>query len=264
MAAGEYIARMDADDISLPERLEIQTKFMDANPEVGAAGTWAKVMGGGKKYIKTPSDFEKIKALSVFKNIIIHPSVIMRKKMFDRSGLRYDENLKYSQDYELWTRAIKYFPIANIKKFLLLYRTHGESVSRGRAEAQAANSGKTKIRQLENLKIVPTEEEKEIHLNLYNPWRRQNAFFLGKKEKWLLKLAAANAQTRYCGEKTFSQTAGAQWLAACSVNADYDFEIFKMFWRSPLRKKIDWSDIENLKILARFFAKCLLPVKKAS
>ncbi len=88
ISQSEYIARMDADDISLPKRLGIQVKFMDKHPEIGAVGTWAKIIGDkNKKHIKTYSNFEKIKAVSFFKNIIVHPSVRIGRKLINNYNL---------------------------------------------------------------------------------------------------------------------------------------------------------------------------------
>jgi hypothetical protein len=81
--------------------------------------------------------------------------------------------------------------------------------------------------------------------------------FLDKKEMWFLKLIEQNKKVAYAKEPQFSQVVANQWLYTCNINANYDFKIFKYFWKSELRKKLDWSDIENWKILVRFFLKCL-------
>jgi len=259
LAKGKYIARMDADDVSLPKRLKIQVDFMDNNPEIGVSGAWAKVIGGkNKKYIKTYSNFEKIKATSIFKNILIHPSVIIRKEILNKYNLRYNEESQHSEDYELWARCTKCFPITNIKKYLMLYRIHNENISHQHSETQTKNSSLTRIEQLKNLQIKPAEIEIEIHLNTYKPPHYEIIDFLNKKENWLFKLINQNKKTNYCKEPQFSMIVANQWLNICSVNANYDFKIFKMFWKSDLRKKLDWTDIENWKILTRFFFKCLL------
>jgi len=77
LAKGKYLARMDADDISLPERLEKQTAYLENNPEVGVCGTWAKKFGLTNKHqtIKMPASPEEIKSGLLFNNTLIHPTV---------------------------------------------------------------------------------------------------------------------------------------------------------------------------------------------
>ncbi|MFH1712580.1 MAG: glycosyltransferase, partial [Candidatus Jacksonbacteria bacterium] len=238
LANGKYIARMDQDDISLPNRLKIQVNFMDKHPEIGVSGAWAKTIGGNnKKYIKNYSDFEKIKTTSLFKSILIHPSVIIKKSLFNKYNLKYDENHQHAEDYELWTRAITYFPIANIKKYLIYYRIHEGNTSHQYTKTQTTNANIIKIKQLQNnLEITPTEEEKIIHCSTYKPEQYTTLDFLDKEKEWLDKLIIQNQKINYCKEPQFSMVIANRWLTICSVNANYDFKIFKIFWKSNLRK----------------------------
>lgn len=139
LARGEYVARMDGDDVSLPERLARQVAFMDANPGVGACGTWAtdideagRVKGGRE----TPTGDE----LDNFywRVSLIHPSAMFR---FDRRrGPRYNPEVRYSQDYDLWLRVAAVSRLSNLPEHLLLYRVHGGSVTASNAENQARSS----------------------------------------------------------------------------------------------------------------------------
>lgn len=128
MAQGEFIARMDADDISLQSRLEKQIKFMKKHKDVGICGTFFHIFGNQINRI------EKKKLLPSLKDMLKtspvgHPTVMMRKSVLNKYHLRYDPRYKYAEDYELWTRAIKYTKIANLKDVLLNYRWSGDNVS---------------------------------------------------------------------------------------------------------------------------------------
>lgn len=79
LAKGKYIARMDGDDISLPERFEKQITFLEKNPEVVLCGSWFNVIGS-ELVIKTPENYEDIKLALLKGNCIAHPSVMMRNK----------------------------------------------------------------------------------------------------------------------------------------------------------------------------------------
>ncbi len=118
---GVYIARMDDDDISFPRRIEMQVKFLEKNKDVGLCGTSARMYGKNNFDLLVETNSEILKVLTLIKTPVIHPSVMFRKSMLNQFNLRYDSNY-YTEDYELWSRCIKYFKIANIKDILLIYR----------------------------------------------------------------------------------------------------------------------------------------------
>ncbi len=127
LAKGKYIARMDADDISLPERFEKQIYFLENHPEVGICGTYAKIISdtskNGKPLINHETDAE-IKSALLFYCPFVHPSVMGRTSIF-RDNL-YDTNCRIAQDFELWLRIANKTKFYNIPEFLLNYRIHNK------------------------------------------------------------------------------------------------------------------------------------------
>lgn len=131
---GEYIARMDADDISLPKRFEKQVKLLDSDQDIVMCGSWAEFIdekGQDITEYKTPISDREIKNRIIFHNPFIHPSVVIRKKIFDKVGL-YDTNFRYAQDYELWTRIATKFNTVNIPEKLLRYRLLREGITKSK------------------------------------------------------------------------------------------------------------------------------------
>lgn len=126
-AQGEYIARMDGDDIALPDRLEKQIRFLDSRPQTALIGSWAILIdkkGRKLKVKKTPASFREISRLILKENPFIHPTIMFRKKILEDIGL-YNENYSYAQDYELILRILKKYKGENIPLPLLLYRVGG-------------------------------------------------------------------------------------------------------------------------------------------
>lgn len=126
-ARGEYIARMDADDISMPTRFEKQVAYLDANPDIGILGTLIEGFGlvkalGIQKPVVELADF-------VDNNYVAHPTVMMRRSIVRKYKFRYDPEYKHVEDYELWMRMIKVTKIHNIMEVLLRYRVSGSNVS---------------------------------------------------------------------------------------------------------------------------------------
>lgn len=125
-ARGRYIARMDADDISLPERLAVQVAFMDAHPEVGVAGSDIVVFGEDFapytfKQLHTPED---CMAGLLFNTCFSHSAVMIRKSVISEHNLRYNDVFRGLEDYELWWQISKYSKLNNIDIPLLRYRHH--------------------------------------------------------------------------------------------------------------------------------------------
>lgn len=127
LCCGEYIARMDSDDISLPTRFEKQIEYMDAHPECGVLGTWFQIFGNKNESIQWSQD---IKILNFIKeNQIGHPTVMLRKSVIDKFNFRYDFNYKHAEDFELWSRMVLVTEIHNLQETLLNYRWADENIS---------------------------------------------------------------------------------------------------------------------------------------
>lgn len=123
-AHGDLIARMDADDISLPERFERQIEFLLKNPSIDLCGTWADLIDengivvGEKKY---PISDNLMKKALAWYSPIIHPTLIAKAKFF-RELKGYDPRFDMAEEYELLMRAKNKYKMANIPRKLLLWR----------------------------------------------------------------------------------------------------------------------------------------------
>lgn len=102
---GRFIARMDADDVSLPRRLETQLAFMKSHPDVVLLCANAN-QKDGISLIKSESRYLSVGDF-LKGNPVIHPTVFLRSEFFGSNGFKYNEKWKRSQDYELWTRLVR-------------------------------------------------------------------------------------------------------------------------------------------------------------
>jgi GT2 family glycosyltransferase len=133
-ARSEFIARMDSDDISIPERLEKQILFFKNNPDYALVGSCAiKIDEFGEESGNLdypPVSWKEIKKYSLLHNPFIHPTVMFKKELIlTVGGYR---NFKHAEDYELWTRIIYKYPCANIAEPLLKYRIHSKQITEKR------------------------------------------------------------------------------------------------------------------------------------
>lgn len=132
IAHGEYIARMDSDDVSLPTRFEKQVAYMDKNLHVGALGTWTEVFP--KTEIWKPQ--EKFTYFNFLKwnPFITHPSVMLRSNAIKNHQIKYDNRFEVAEDYDFWRQILHVSEIHNLQEVLLKYRIDGNNISLKRKE----------------------------------------------------------------------------------------------------------------------------------
>ncbi|MFN8379622.1 MAG: glycosyltransferase family 2 protein [Anaerolineae bacterium] len=138
LATGEYIARMDADDISAPTRFEKQVAYLDSHPDVGVVGTWLTVIDklGTPLYVmKMPVTNASIRWSLLKNNCIGHSTAMMRQSLFRTIG-GYDKAALHAEDYDLWLRAAQEVHLANLAETLLMYRQWPMSISSANNEIQ--------------------------------------------------------------------------------------------------------------------------------
>ena len=132
---GQYIARMDADDICLKNRFSDQLKYLQENPDVDVVGSWSEIIDKNSFIIGTKVVDEVVSFDSLtFSCEVIHPTVMFRGDFFGKYGF-YDGFYEKSQDWELWLRACqKGAVIKNIQQSLLKLRIDSNLVSRRKNE----------------------------------------------------------------------------------------------------------------------------------
>jgi glycosyltransferase involved in cell wall biosynthesis len=136
---GKYAARMDQDDISLPDRFLHQVEYLEMCSEVGLLGCKVRQIDDTGRVVSIPPMFEDdlfIRWHIFFHNPFRHPTVMLRKSVLDQSGLQYDPADENAEDFGLWSRLLLHTKGANLPEVLLHYRIHPESMSRRNWNAQ--------------------------------------------------------------------------------------------------------------------------------
>ena len=154
LAKGEYIVRMDADDIMFDDRLYKQVKYMDSNPECCVCGGQMEYIGGltGMAPI-LPQKYEDLLYLSLINCPLYHPTTIIRNSAIKQFGLKYNDSYKHAEDYKFWSDIIFSHPnsIANIKDVVLFYRISNNQITAKYSDEQDLIS---KIVRRENVQHV--------------------------------------------------------------------------------------------------------------
>ncbi|MCP4351741.1 MAG: glycosyltransferase [Desulfobacterales bacterium] len=132
-ASGKYIARQDADDVSLPIRLQKQVSYLRAYPDVALLGTWAKCIdekGNVLREIRPTANKTLLRWRMMFNNRIIHSTAMFDSQKIKQLG-GYDEKADFARDYELWRRIMNHYDVAQLPEILILWRNHCKSITAG-------------------------------------------------------------------------------------------------------------------------------------
>lgn len=205
-AKGNYIARMDADDISLPTRFEKQFDFMERHPNVIACGTNVEYFGAISFATKEKiHDMETYRINTLFYNPgPMHPTAFFNRALLERYQITYDETLTFAQDYGLWTEIAKHGKICKLSEVLLKYRVHSQQISIAKQEEQIRCAMMIQRKLLMPLLDNVTEEELALHCR-YSNRDYDDAVISKKVTDWYERLMAANAEKRIYDCKKFNR-----------------------------------------------------------
>ncbi|EAX48431.1 glycosyl transferase, family 2 [Thermosinus carboxydivorans Nor1] len=199
-AQGTYIAVMHGDGISKPERLARQVEFMDCHPNIAVCGSWVETFGECAKTVwGYPIDPGLAKCSLLFRNIIAHPSVLMRRNILISEGMRYLDLYPHAEDYALWVTIAKKYDITNLPQVLLKHRITSKF-----KQQQLAATAKIQLEQINALGITPTEQEYSLHQAIsLGKFPKSDAFFEAVL-LWFTKLKHANLTRGYYPEPAFT------------------------------------------------------------
>jgi len=220
LARGEYIALLDSDDHSYPERLARQVEWLDANPDVAQLGTWCSFMDADgamlDKIRRQPLEPEDIHSHLLFHCPVINRTVMARTEALREIG--YNTEFPRCQDYEMHCRLIERgHRLANIPEVLVCGREHP-----GRFTGQTSNLGRDRKlaiqeRMLSHLDIDHGDRDLAWHyaLTRKNERPEDTAAWLEWAEAWLWRIKQANRAVRFYPEPALSRVLGALWALNC-------------------------------------------------
>lgn len=157
LARGKYIARMDADDIALPNRFAKQIHFLESNPEYGIVGSFAKTIGSTNLNLRYVEEDEDIRYALITHNPFIHSSVMLRNSILLINNLKYNKEQLHVEDYALWIHLLQYTKGKIMSDILIYYRTHIEQISVVNAKDQIINTQKLQKNYLKKIGFCSDE-----------------------------------------------------------------------------------------------------------
>lgn len=202
MSKGEFLARMDGDDISHPARLEKQVSFLVANPDIAICGTWYQIVPSNE-IVENPVENEDIKIGLLDFCALGHPTVMFRKFFFTINQLTYDAQFFPAEDYDLWTRITAIGKTANLPEVLLFYRVHEHQVSGKEQSAQVMKSFACKRRMMCYALIRPTGADIKMSSFLVENQKISEQVKLKEAVEWLDQLFDANKRSVFYDEQKF-------------------------------------------------------------
>lgn len=166
-AKGKYIARMDSDDISLPERFEQQVKFLDEHEDTYLISCSYREFGSRFGCNRITAGEDEIRAQYLFGSVLPHPGFMFRKKVFDKYHICYNPKMKYAQDYDFQVRVSRRFHIACLSQILLYYRVSQNQISQKKALEQKAYADKVRYAVFKNHGIPCNKEQIKLLSKVY-------------------------------------------------------------------------------------------------
>jgi len=214
MAKGEYIARLDADDLAHPNRFKKQVEFMNTHPEVIICGSYQHHFGVETDWIHRPAITpEQCKANLLFFCDLCHSTLMLRREAIVTNNLWYDKHF-LAEDFELWTRVARVGEIANIPEVLGEYRWGDGNITKEKVSRLHEESGNIVARNLEqNLKLKLDDSEQAYFRNWHNPLVdfKDKKAFLKKMEQLLRRIYEKNTVEQYYDQQSLLNTIGTKW-----------------------------------------------------
>ncbi|ERJ23722.1 glycosyltransferase family 2 protein [Campylobacter concisus] len=235
-ARGEYIVRMDADDISLPFRIEKQLQVMEHEKDIVVCGSWINIFGENiNEKVARYFEYDKqIKANLLVSCCFAHPSVMIRKDAFTNNNILYDERFKNAEDYYLWTQLAKVGKFYNIPEILLKYRFLETSITRLSDKDCSKRYNVLKDIFKEALKAVDlniSEEDMRIHFIISDNARiKNNKIELKRIKNYFDRILKASENKKVVDLTTLKQVLGRRWLYNFICHKDISAMFCSYFW----------------------------------
>lgn len=261
-ALGEYIVRMDADDISFPDRIEKQVNFLEAHPNIAACGSWIEMFTENHSFNYKPlTDPDRIKAAFIFRTEIMHPSVTIRKSVIINNLLRFDPGFVNAEDYELFLRISFIAPLANIGEVLLKYRQNDKGITHladKDEEKRVVIHKKIYYKALKYLGLNPDENMLNLHRFIYLDTPIETKNKLEEVYNYLILIENTNLQFQKYNDLALKKELSHQMFLVTKKAAILGLYSFLFYIKNKYFKYTEESILQHFRLII----KCLLKYRK--
>lgn len=242
LSRGQYIARMDSDDISHPDRFMHQVTFLEEHPEIGVLGSGIENLKDnrtGKKKQWPESDAE-IKINLLFQNPFFHSTVMVRRSLMN--DIRYPENMRYAQDFGLWVSLAPCTHFANLLNAMVQYRTHSGQITKTKANEQRNNARMIREVYLKSLFPECTENEMILHHRISE---RNRQIDLSATALWFEKILLINNEHNIFPDIILRKILARKWWNCCKNSTHSGLYIWKKY-RQCVLSKVKTDEPKNM------------------
>ena len=203
LANAKYIARMDADDIATPNRIEVQVRFLEFFKEVAIVGSWAKTFGNKEELWMMPERDEDIRVQGLFSSMILNPTAMFRRELLNsHPPVEYRNQFRFgAEDFQFWYELSKKSKLHNIQQGLLFYRLHSQNYSAVKHQQNLTNTRVILADKIRELDSFVSSDELALHYSIAESQCTDPA----SAKVWFKKLEYANTQKRIYNHSSLLQ-----------------------------------------------------------
>jgi len=256
MAKGKYVAKIDADDISAPQRLQTQVAYLEKSPQIILCGAGVQYFSKDQLLSQWVLNIDslEIKCRLLFENCFANSTIMMRKDIIEQHHIRYQSDFDFSEDYGFWSALAQQGDLAIIPEILAKVRQHPQKVSVKFTQTQQENAYKVQRLYLQKLGITPTLEELRLHFDAMHGGISPSLNSLNNLSQWLLRLKSQNQFKKIYPEPEFTKLLKQIWTKHIAGQTWLGPHFFKVVQQNSLSSYHDWSMYQKIK----FRLKCLL------
>jgi glycosyltransferase involved in cell wall biosynthesis len=248
---GEYIAKMDGDDICHPERLARQVAYLDQHPDINIVGGFMQNFGASTFLNRYPEQAPDSQVLTLFTLPTGNPSMMMRASLFKEQGLHYDATLRQTEDYDFCARYIRQLRIATIQAPLIQYRVPAQVQKKAILSERATVSDVVREQLLRAWGIPFTARELHVYNNIAMLERPIGDVTLAEAAAWLQKLVAYNEQQPLFEPAALRRGVGERWFEVCFTYQQPRLKGLGQYYRSPLAREWQPTAKQRLSLAVR-------------
>ena len=250
-STGDFIARMDADDFALPNRFENQLSVFKTNPDIGICGCLVDEISQtgeetGYRW-DLPTNHDQIVSLQFIRCGFNHPSVMFRKSVLIDHSLRYREDFKVAQDYELWIRLLQHANGYNIQEPLLKYRRFPEQLSQASSPRKLEEVSEIRGQILKLIGVENSEQSQTMHNRFCDDQWVQDVSWFKQLIEWLNMVYQTNLRTGAMPRKAFGQLLADRLYMQCHMATGRKFSGYRIFKEADFCNDTTISTVQSVK-----------------